>query len=272
MYLEIFGKQLPLYGLLFYIGVALAAGVAFFICKKKKLERFDLAGSAVYTMIGALIGSKLLFLIVSWDEIIALKVDYGFPTGAILESIIKGGFVFYGGLIFGALGLLVYTIQFKMKLSQFADIYCTVLPLGHAFGRVGCFHGGCCYGIPYDGPLSYTYKFPIGVSFTVDNVPRLPVQLIEACCLLVLFAILMVVYFKAKKSFMCLWTYALCYSVIRFVLEFFRGDKERGGFLGISTSQWISLIIFAAALTKIIYDVVKDKKALKSARESAEEN
>lgn len=253
MYFEFLGKQIPLYGIFFYIGIFAAGGVALLICECKRLSKFDTVASGVYAMIGAIIGAKLLFILVSWRDIIAYKVEYELSLSDTLMSVIKGGFVFYGGLIGGALGLAVYVLQFKMKLSDFADIYAVVLPLGHAFGRIGCFFGGCCYGVPHDGAFSYTYTATAGT--TPLGVPLLPVQLIEAIALFILFAILLGIFLgHTQHTYLCVKIYALSYSVIRFILEFFRGDKERGGFLYLSTSQWISLVIFVLVITKIIYD------------------
>lgn len=258
MYLELFGRQIPLYGVFFFAGIFVAGLIAVLICKYKQVSKFDMVSSGVYTMIGAMIGSKLLFLIVSWKDIMELKTANNIPMSDILMAVIKGGFVFYGGLIGGALGLIIYTVQYKMKLSDLIDIYAVVLPLGHALGRVGCYFGGCCYGIPHDGAFSVTYTQTAGM--TPLGVPLLAVQIIEALVLYCLFWILLGVFMlHSEKTYLCVKIYAVAYSVIRFVLEFFRGDKERGGFLFLSTSQWISILIFFIFIAKIIYDVLKHK-------------
>ncbi len=238
-YIVLFGKQIPLYGLFFYIGIFAAALLAVLLCKRKKIEKFDIVCSAIYTMIGAIVGSKLLFLIVSFRQIIELQLD--------LVAIIKGGFVFYGGFLGGLLGLFIYAKQFKLEFLPLLNLYATVLPLGHAFGRVGCFFGGCCYGVPHQGFLSVTYEETLGL--TPLHTPLLAIQLIEAFFLLVIFAILLIVFLRTKDSF-CFATniYLFCYSLLRFTLEFWRGDAERGGLWSLSTSQWVSLGLFIAAI------------------------
>ncbi len=251
-YFSVFGKTIPFYGLFYFIGIGVAATVALLLRKKSKISAFDLVCSAVYTMIGAIFGAKLLFLLVSMEQIIELKLSF--------EAILKGGFVFYGGLIGGALGLFVYVKQFKLKFFDYFDLYAVVLPLGHAFGRVGCFTAGCCYGIPYDGFGSYTYRYAADAA-TPIGVPLLPIQLIEACCLFILFIVLLIFYAKkhTSKGF-CLTVYACSYSILRILLEFFRGDKERGLFFGISTSQWISLLLFIGILTFRVVIFMKNRK------------
>ena len=247
------GRELPLYGLCWMIGIVLAFVVALLLIKRAGLDSFDLATSAMFTLGGVIIGAKLLFIIVSLRTIIELKLS---PL-----ELIAGGFVFYGGLIGGALGLLLYTKIFKVKLLNIVDVYAAVIPLGHACGRVGCFLGGCCYGMKYDGLLSYTYSEGVLNASTPVGVPLFPVQLFEAGMLLLLFVPMLVLYFKKKpeQTGICGAVYLYAYAVIRFVLEYFRGDKERGSFLAFSTSQIISLLIIAFVTVFIIVLRKKNK-------------
>lgn len=231
--ITIFGRQIPLYGIFFYLGIFLSASAVFFLNRRTRLDGFDIASSGIYVMIGGVVGAKLLFLAVTAPTIIQEHIP--------LLAVIKGGFVFYGGLLGGAVGLLIYGKQYKMDMSKFADLYATVLPLGHAFGRVGCFFAGCCYGIPW----RYGHVYHSTAGTTPLGVPLLPIQLIEAGALLVLFAVQLFLYLKNGKRYQNTLVYFCVYPMIRFVLEFFRGDVERGVLLGLSTSQWASLAIIA---------------------------
>ncbi len=257
-----FNLPFPIYGALYFVGIAVAAVVAIFICKKRELPRYDIVYSAVYSMIGAAVGAKLLFIIVSLPKVIAL--GYGlFDTLIILMS---GGFVFYGGFIGGFLGLLIYVKQFKMKLLPFIDVYAAVVPLGHAFGRVGCLFGGCCYGMEYRGPFAVVYHSSMNMS-TPLNTPLLPMQLIEATGLLIIFAVVLTVYLKGAKPGTVPVVYVLCYSIMRFALEFLRSDSERGSFSGLSTSQWISLALITIVVISVIFYRLKKAKTLDNAHE-----
>ena len=273
MSITIFGREIPLYGLLFFTGIGVAALVAYlFLTKRRNIEGFDFVGAAIYAMIGAIIGAKLLALLVSIEYVIIIVQSDNFTFMEKMDALLKNGFVFYGGLIGGILGFKIYGWQFKIKMASYFDVAATVLPLGHAFGRVGCFFGGCCYGVEHDGWLSHVYEegsVAAGAG-TPIGVPLLPVQLIEAACLLILFAGLMVLFFTNKKKTPWLQTlaYACSYAVVRFILEFFRGDKERGGFLGVSTSQWISILIVIGAVLLILYLTVWQKKKAAKACES----
>ncbi len=236
--LEILGRQIPLYGLCWIAGIGVSALVAMLLISKTTLEKYDFVCASVFSLIGGLIGAKLLFIMVSLKSIIENNVP--------LEAVIRGGFVFYGGLLGGVAGLLIYTKMFNLKTLPFSDILSVVLPLGHAFGRVGCHFASCCYGKPYDGFMSVTYSETMGN--TPLGVPLFPIQLLEAVLLILLFISLLTIYLKTENKGLITKVYLFVYAVLRFTLEFLRGDRERGVSLGISTSQIISLGIILAVI------------------------
>lgn len=245
------GYTIPVYGLCWLIGITLSALTAFVIKPKNaSFETYDLVCGSVLAVVGGLIGSKLLFVLVSLRSIIENSIP--------LEGIIKGGFVFYGGLLGGIAGVFTYTKKFRIQASHITDILATVLPLGHAVGRVGCHFGGCCYGMEYDGLFSVTYYDTLGS--TPLGVGLFPVQLLEAVLLLVLFACLLIVYKKTKDMGVATVVYLYGYAVIRFLLEFLRGDKERGALLGLSTSQIISVVIVCIVSFVIVRGRKRERK------------
>ena len=249
---ELFGRDIPFYGVCFWVGIALGCAVMFSLRARKKIEVFDLVSAAVFTMIGVLIGSKGLFLLITLPEIIENDVP--------LLAVIKGGFVFYGGMLGGLAGLCIYVRMYRLNLKDFLDLFALAVPLGHAVGRVGCFISGCCYGIEYSGPLCYTYSETLGS--TPLGVPLLPIQLIESAALLILFAVNLILYLKnPSKQGRPTSVYLIGYAVIRFVIEFFRGDRDRGIYFGLSTAQWVSIGIVTVLGVLWILSVRKAKKA-----------
>lgn len=238
-----FHLEIPFYGVFYFSGIFLAAFFAFLLTRKR-LEGYDVVYSAVYTAIGGVIGAKLLFLLVSWRQIVLLKLSF--------LTILKGGFVFFGGLGGGIAGLWIYCRQFHLPFWKFADLYAIALPFGHAVGRIGCYFAGCCYGISYHGPFSVVYKETLGA--TPLNEPLFPVQLLEAFLLLLLSLVLF--FLDKKKNLLgerkLSGTYCLAYSLIRLFTECFRADTERGIFFGVSTSGWISFVLFAFGLFIIV--------------------
>jgi phosphatidylglycerol:prolipoprotein diacylglycerol transferase len=126
-----------------------------------------------------------------------------------------------------------------------ADLFCTVIPLGHACGRIGCFFYGCCYGRDSDAWCAVVFpKFsPSWYEHGRQMVPVLPTQLFEAAALLVLFAVLMALYLRFRRGTCA--AYMVGYGVIRFCIEFMRGDP-RAAFWGLSIGQVISVCLVAA--------------------------
>lgn len=114
-YLYIFGFPIPMYGLMAVVGFAVSLIVALRRSEVYGLTKQDLGFSSAYMIIGIIIGAKLMYfityipkLIINWDKFLK------YPWEVIM--IVFGGFVFYGGLIGGALGVMVYAKQFKLKL------------------------------------------------------------------------------------------------------------------------------------------------------------
>lgn len=175
------------------------------------------------------VGSKILFLVTSIgidQSVLILKPSFW----------LGGGLVFYGGLIGGVIYSWIY---FKIHKISFKNISFLVIILSftHALGRIGCFLAGCCFGV----------KSESLISVHIHHADRIPVQLIEAFCLILLGLYLWKLWRDNKRNYI-LFTYFISYSLIRFILEFLRDDQIRGVFYGLSTSQWISIIIFSLAL------------------------
>ncbi len=241
--ITLFGINIPIYGICFFAGILISSIIAIFLIKKTNIDLFDFLCAVAFILIGTIIGAKVLFILVSIDLIVEYNLTF--------IEILKGGFVFYGGLIGGAIALYLYCKIFKLPLLPYFSTCSVVVPLGHAIGRIGCFFAGCCYGIEYDGFLSHVYKSSIN-PLTPIGVPLLPIQLIEAVILLIVFFVVIYQYLKNPNSYASTVTYALSYAIARFVLEFFRGDAERGLILYLSTSQWISILIIAFIAIKLI--------------------
>ncbi|MEN6472360.1 MAG: prolipoprotein diacylglyceryl transferase [Clostridiaceae bacterium] len=235
-YVRIGPVSMPSYGLCLVTGALLAFLLLLYTRRFRGVKRDDIYHTAIYAVIGGLIGAKLLYLIVELPAILR--------TPAILLSMILGGAVFYGGLIGGVAGGLIYTRRYKTSVLDTADVLLPSLALAHAFGRVGCFFAGCCYGMACDSPISVVY--PPG-AYPPPGIPLLPTQLMETAFLLLLCLFLTLRLKKSKKSGEIAGFYALLYGVWRFIIEFFRGDP-RGSLWIFSTSQLISLALIPLGL------------------------
>ncbi len=158
------------------------------------------------------------------------------------------GMTFYGGL-FGGIPtfLLVYKYYYLKHGDPVLDKIVIIAPacitLGHAFGRIGCFLSGCCYGIETDP--QYGVMFP-GMDHAV-----VPTQLIESIFLFGLTAVLVVFAFRFDFPYNFV-IYSVFYGIFRFIIEFFRGD-ERGQLAGLSPSQYWCLVLIVGAIPLYFY-------------------
>lgn len=224
-----------------YMVMALVGGFIVLCFVYFRIERFEIEFTLFLKMlffciIGGIVGSKILFAITQ----IPWLVD-NFSVKNLLLLIPQSGFVFYGGL-FG----VIFTLQFFSRKDK--ELRCRIfrlcvpgMPLFHAFGRVGCFLAGCCYGKELVNDLT------IG-PFVLTQIP---VQIIEAFAELLLFIVIMIIDMK-KKDVDLLAVYLVMYAVIRFIDEFLRGDEVRGVYFGVSTAQWISIIIIVVYFIRYI--------------------
>lgn len=223
---------------------------AFFSCLfvfilSKKYDTFSfpiIQKAMLYAMAGAVVGGKLLFLLTQIGKVGVSFID------------LFSGFVFYGGFIGALVGLYVYSKKHQQSFLDFTDVFASLLPLGQAIGRLGCYCNGCCYGKEYHGFLAVRYVIE-GKSVYV-----FPTWFVEsAFCLTVFIAFFCIT--KPKPSGFYTSAYMILYSVFRFFIEFMRGDTIRGVWNGLSTSQFVSIIIMAAG---IILAIASEKKKLKN--------
>lgn len=166
-----------------------------------------------------------------------------YPPRDCLEALKfwHGGLAYYGGFLFAAPIGLWYARRKQLGVWRIADLVSPMIALGLAFGRVGCFLNGCCYGKPCTS--AWCVRFPV----TATAVH--PTQLYEAAGALLIFFVL---YFgvRPRKRFdgQVFAGLLVLYGIVRFALEFWR-DDARGALLGVSTSQWISVPLVAAGVS-----------------------
>ena len=126
-----------MYGIMVAIGFASAYLIADYRAKKRGLSSDIIFGILWCAMAGGLIGSRLLYYIVSIKDIIDdVSVIWDFTHG----------FVVYGGIIGGVLAGYIYCRVKKVKFFDYFDLVMPEVALAQGFGRIGCFFAGCCYG------------------------------------------------------------------------------------------------------------------------------
>ncbi len=259
-YIEFFGLSIPTYGLISVVGVFAAGLVSLSIAKKRNIDVYSFLSTAIAAAVGLFIGAHLLYAITRVEDIVYVISHYDYYDGfwGFVSSLLEcmSGMVFYGGLYGGLLAGFVFAKIKKYPVCEMSDVFSVFIPLFHTFGRVGCFFAGCCYGI----------KSEFGIAGRVyaagmrESVKRLPVQLVEAVCLLVLFVVMFILCKREKLRGRLIFVYLLSYAVLRFILEFFRGDEIRGRLFMFSTSQWISIITLVWVSLYLIINHIRQRK------------
>jgi phosphatidylglycerol---prolipoprotein diacylglyceryl transferase len=197
-----------------------------------------------YSILGALIGSRVLDVILKWDYFSAQPME--------IFMIWKGGLAFQGGLLFGVLTMLWYIYRHQMPLWTTMDIMALAVPLGQCIGRLGCFMAGCCFGQECHLPWAVTFNHPDTLGPL--GVPVHPTQLYESFLSLGVFAVLLWLRHRQRFPGQILGTYFLLAGVVRFFVEFFRGD-ERGPvlLLGMPSTQVIALGLIAGSVILLLW-------------------
>ena len=258
-----------MYGLMIAVGILACFGVWFHFGKKRKIEEkfvdFVFYNAIVAIAVG--FGSAALF-----------QATYNYIEDPSKGFNLGGGITFIGGLIGGIvsflLGYAIFRKKFKARLVDMVSIAPCCISIAHAFGRVGCFFAGCCYGKPTDSFLGI--QFP-GLSHKVHAT-----QLYEAIFLFALFAICFLLYWR-KNFKHNLSLYLIAYGIFRFSIEFLRGD-DRGELLGfMSPSQfWSVLMVVAGIGVYFLLDwlfkkratelaAIEESEALEASAEESEE-
>ena len=207
--------------------------------------RKDLSNLLISLMISGVVGSRIAYVIEHWQSEFAQA-----PWRVIRVD--QGGLMFYGGLLLALAVFIFWCLIKRERVLVLADLFASVLPLGHAFGRIGCFFYGCCYGRDSEAWCAVT--FPVGSPSWFEHGRRsvsvLPTQLFEAAALIVLFiALACLRRRKDQGEGMILGVYLVGYAVVRFIIEYLRGDP-RAAVGPFSISQTISIVmaVLGAAL------------------------
>jgi len=236
--LPLFGQTelfLPTYGVLFALGVTLAWIWFTRRARTLKLPDDKIFNLTFYTLIGGILGAKLLLVIVDWRDYVA--------DPSLLLGTIRTAGVLVGGVAGGGVVFILYARSQGLPLMRLTDAVTAPLALAQALGRFGCFSAGCCYGELTDAgnPLAVTFTHPQAIAAgRFAGQPLIAVQLLEAAADLLLALVLTIMWRRRPKpEGTVLALYLLLYGAARFSLEFLRGDIGRGLYFddSLSTSQ-----------------------------------
>ena len=225
---------LPYYGLMIGVGALVAVAIGYFLVNRHGKNKDIFIILVTSGILGGFAGAKILYIITDWKNV--LVSDF--------SEVMQSGFVFYGGILGALLVLWLIHHLTRIDVLSYVQICISCVPIAHGFGRIGCHLVGCCYGVDYNGGL-------------------FPVQLTEAVLLFVLGIGLIIYVWKRERPKHTLSIYLGTYSVLRFCLEFLRGDDAERKIYGVfSTSQWISLAVLSGIIICSIWKHNKKQSAL----------
>jgi phosphatidylglycerol:prolipoprotein diacylglycerol transferase len=186
-----------------------------------------------YAVVGALVGSRLLYVLLDLPQFLAHPLK--------IFALWEGGLVFHGGVILAFLTAFFFIRRYHLPWRLTLDSLALGMPVGQFFGRIGCFMAGCCYGAPSHLPWAVTFTNPQTLCPVRD--PLHPAQLYEAFLALGVFGILCGL--RTKKSFdgQLLLTYFTLAGLVRFMVEFFRSPLD---YRGPVVWGWMPLTQFVA--------------------------
>lgn len=225
-FIEIFGIKINTYWALIVISLLLMIFVNIFRAKRFGLNYFHAIIISILVNVFAIIGAYMLFKLESIG-----KDNPGF------------GLSFFGTVFFLPIFMYIVSLFINIPKETFLDYWSLTIPMELCLVRFGCYLAGCCLGIISENGV-YFPSDPIGTC-------RLPVQLYECVFDLLIFAFL--IFLEKKQYFEGILypTFMVSYSLIRFILEFFRDTSKNN--LGLSNGHIFSFIALLIGVVWIIY-------------------
>jgi phosphatidylglycerol---prolipoprotein diacylglyceryl transferase len=235
------------YGVLLAASYLLGLRLAMWRAKKWGLDANRVLDLGIYIIIAALVGAKLLLLIVDFDQ---------FSRPEELLTLARSGGVFYGGLLLAVGVAFWYIAKHRLPFWTTCDVFAPGIALGHVTGRLGCLAAGCCYGRPTDVPWAIIFTDPQAQANvgTPLGIPLHPTQIYEAGAALLILGLLLATERRGRpfpgRTF---WSYMFLYAISRYIIEMYRGDPRGTVFDIFSTSQFISVVLAPLSLVMLVW-------------------
>jgi phosphatidylglycerol---prolipoprotein diacylglyceryl transferase len=236
------------YGVLLAASYLLGLRLAMSRANARGLDANRVLDLGIYIIIAALIGAKLLLLIVDFDQFRRSPAE--------LWTLARSGGVFYGGLILAVGVAFWYIWKHRLPFWTTCDVFAPGIALGHVTGRLGCLAAGCCYGKQTTVAWAITFTDPLAQANvgTPLGIPLHPTQLYEAGAELLILVFLLATEKKGRyfpgRTF---WSYMFLYALSRYVIEIYRGDPRGMVFDVFSTSQFISILLAPLSIAMLIW-------------------
>lgn len=264
-YIEVFGIRIAFYGMIIGLAMIVGAAIAYHEANKTKQNVEDYIDFTLWTLILAIVGARLYYVIFEWDY-------YKDNLLEIVTGIRNGGLAIYGGIIASLITLIVFTKIRKLNFWQMADTACLGLVAGQIIGRWGNFFNREAFG-GYTNSI-FAMQIPVSEANGVTSdllrnsylyngesfIQVHPTFLYEGLWNLGVLIILML-YKKHKKFHGEVFAlYLIGYGIGRAWIEGLRTDQLIIKGLNIAVSQVLSIVLVIAAIAFIVYNRMKLKK------------
>lgn len=203
------------YGAMLALGAGLGLIVLNKLAEANGLDSNRVSSLALWVLLTAIAGSRLVFVLLEPAAFIQSpwRVLYFW----------EGGLVFYGGVGAGVIIAVLLARRWSLPLLPMIDCFGPALALGQAFGRIGCFLAGCCFGLPWEGGVC-AVAFTDPHTLAPPGIELHPTQLYSSISLFVIFGISLLVWRKRRFAGQVFFTYGLLHGLARLIIEQFRGD------------------------------------------------
>lgn len=222
------------YGVMIVIGFALAVWWSMRVAPRYGVEAEQILDFVLLTALAGVLGARLVYVLLDWGSFA------GEPLRALYFW--EGGLSFHGAVIGGGLAVALLARRKGIPFLRLADVLAPGVALAYAIGRIGCFLGGCCYGVPTDLPWACSFQDPFHPH--VHTPPSHPTQIYASLSNLLIFALLARMQNPPHPEGKVFWAYLALYGVYRFIVEFWRiGATSTVLALGLSDAQWVSMLM-----------------------------
>ena len=220
------------YGLMLAIAFAVSTSLAGAQARRQGIDADAVFNTGFAVIIAGVLGARLMYVALNFRTYLADPLE--------IIMLQHGGLAWFGGLLFGSIGGLLYVKKKRLPLNTVLDLFAPFVALGQAIGRIGCLLNGCCYG----------KESSFGLYFPVEDKILIPTQLISSVAMVVIYISLRLLQERPHRAGQVFYLYLALYGAKRFLVEFLRGDTPALA-LGLTVFQFFSIALFCFACWRL---------------------